>query len=218
MTSDLVVSLVVVIATALLVAGLFVILKSRDRIREEEIVRYCEQQGYHYNKEMLPMGTKISIVADSWQLTSELQTQRNETSTGSNTVSKNTIWCSKTLSRPAFILGSTPSAANFDSLPDWMKTAALQKITTEFGVTVGTDTPYVAISLNGTYYLLFSYEMENSQGKVRENEEMLTGVASSRQVLIRCGQEGVVIDLRGIFLRDVSTLENLIKLGLAYIS
>ncbi len=123
-------SLVVLIATLLAVAAVFILTGRAKALRREKLRRYCSENGWVFEPLAGRLSSGFRIVSAGWELETRTSSTGRDAGPGSSNVSSRTVWTAKGGGQPfpRFRLGVRLSGdISFGALPDWIKSAMLQE-------------------------------------------------------------------------------------------
>ena len=212
--SDIMLSLTVIVCTGVLIGFIFVAVGINKKKKEQILLSYCNSHGYTFTSKKEALEKEITIEGDTFVLTSRMTSVRQEENTGSSAWDKNTFWVSKgkQFDCSPFVIGTVATSLEWERMPEWMKNAATQKVILEFGV--GNDAIPKAISINDKMSLM---TFEKGDGFKKEIlDKLITtlkGWPTFVSLIIRCSPSDLSIHLNGFYIRDVSEVDRVLKLG-----
>jgi hypothetical protein len=213
--SDLAVSLIVIGGTGILLVFVFWLSAKSKRTKDKLLSDYCQSHGYSLSKKTGPLQTELRIEGKGFTLLSSMLSRRQETQTGSSSWEKQTLW--KTLEAhqawPTFVLGSVPTASNWNRLPDYVQNAAVAKLSQDFGFVCDAQKAQPLRIDGGPAFLLFEETQGESAAAIERLKPLLTDVQN--QIVIQSSPEQISIRISGCFIRDAAAADRLIRLGFA---
>ncbi len=120
---DITLSILVILATGLLVALIFFINHRRNRSNEESLIQIAAENGWRYEPIRKPLASGYRMTAPGWTLESISESNGEPTSSGSSNITQTTIWQAN-LPGSTLLVGPRLSQANLGALGDML----LQKV------------------------------------------------------------------------------------------
>ncbi len=215
--NDIAVSIIVIVCACALIAAVLALVRRRKQVQEKALADYCRSRGYRYSKVKESLRVEQNIESDSFVLTSTMTSVRHEEQTGSSSWEKKTVWSSRGdgAELPFFALGSVSAAGEWESLPGWIKNAAIEKLTLESGIDLRRAhvTPVRADEKTG--FLLFEQIPGESGDIVNKIIPLLKGWPARFNIVIQSAASGLTIRAADCFIEDTALLERFLDIGAA---
>ena len=213
--ADITISLAVIVCAGVLVGILLLTTKNKRKKRERELADYCRARGYVIGSVVGSLGTELHIEGDAFSLMSRMVSPRDEASAGSRSWEMETVWTARgeDVTRPCFMLGAVTAAGSWESMPEWMKTAVLNKLAAETGAAFDPGRTRLIHTSGRRGYLLFEEKPGESLALVERLKPLLEAWSNDLNLVISGSPRAVSIRAAGLFIRDTTRLESVLKLG-----
>jgi hypothetical protein len=120
---DITLSILVILATGLLVALIFFIGHRRNRANEESLIQIAAENGWQYEPIRKPLASGYRMTAPGWTLESISESNGGTASPGSSNITQTTVWQAN-IPGTTLLIGPRLSQANLGALGDML----LQKV------------------------------------------------------------------------------------------
>jgi len=207
--SDISITFIVIICTAIIVALIFIFIR-KVKVKNENIIKEeCLNQGWILLEDNKPIHRKATITSDNWCLVYESKYRSS-----SSNWSHNVLWTSKQILRSEFILGNSSSTSNFENIPSLLRDILELQLLKEYGVGLDMLKQDALTPALRDKYLLFTNNKEATAEIVRNLEPQLLYLPKHISMLIiRSGESGVNIEISGINLNTIDKIKEIIQLG-----
>ncbi|NPV78071.1 MAG: hypothetical protein HPY59_17055 [Anaerolineae bacterium] len=227
--SEIVISLLVILGTAVLVGGLFLYLAYRKRQKEARLVQAAREHGWELEHIQQPMFSGFILKGKTahghWSLEVLTEASPRDSGPGSSSISHRTRWRCQDISLPdrAIVIGPLPAGANPGALQSFgvpLLQLALRKM-------IGEDADWVSglsqvtpenKALAAKFLCLANEDQDLSRLLSLEVENILLKLPEKNRPVIKLRSTGLEISLPTAQLSDPSELEAMIHLGKALLS
>jgi len=213
---DLTISALVATGSAVAVALIFLVVGRRQRARSRALDEYCRLHGYALRAESGPREKRLSIMADSWSLTTRMRGSVNESTSGSSEWSRETVWedAKPAPDRPSFALMAPAPSADWDTLPVWARELALKVL--------GCELPGAQDALNSARILqhetirclVFESEPTATEGMIRRLLPHLVDWPADAVLYMACSPAGARLRVVNLFADSPAMVERIIAVGM----
>ncbi len=213
--SDIIASMGVIALTGIFIGALFYFLQIRKKNKAEALARFCQAEAIALRIEENRLSKKTFFSRGKWQIVAELTSTINTAETGSSEWSGNTILTATPAQpdHPVFVMGSCPSAENFDLVPDWIQANIVTKL--RYDLNVGEDfaPEHFARSIGRMSFIAFAPDEASATAAYASLEPFLAAWPAQIPLTIFIGPEQIRIQLLTHYLQEIPLLRQLIALG-----
>ena len=223
---DLGASLIVILVTGAVVAGIFVSLAARKRKLESGLQQAAAERGWSVQKIQHPLtsGYRISgqLAGGGWALESRRDASPTSAAPGSSEVSLSTTWFSEAARLPgrALVIGALPPGASAASVPSF----ADGFIQMGLRAMLGADAEWAGRLkkvelgdpvLGGRFLALADEAADIPRLLDGEGLRLLANLPQNYRPVVKLRENGLTISLQGLQLVKPEEIQQLVSLGAA---
>jgi len=196
---------------------IFLIVGRRQRVRIRMLHEYCRLHGYALRAESGPREKRLSIMADSWSLTTRMRGSVNESTSGSSEWSRETVWedAKPAPDWPSFALMAPAPSADWDTLPVWARELVLKALACELPG-VQDALKFARIMQHATIRcLVFESAPPAAEGVICRLLPHLVDWPADAVLYIACSPAGARLRIVNLFADSPAMVERIIAVGMA---
>lgn len=207
---DLTLNLIVILAVAILVGGIFLIIRHKQAANEQKLRQMAAERGWTYQPFREPLAWGLRLSAPGWTFEALSRSSGRETAPGSSDVAMSTTWRADAPGS-TLLIGPRTSQANLGSLGEAISRQVLQ-------LALGADADGLVEIQAGSAALRQKYMLWTQDPA--EAEKLLTLAVQSALLkwkgqppLIKRTSDGLTIELRGVRLTKADEILSVVNLG-----
>lgn len=227
--NEIVISLLVILGTAVLVGSLFLYLAYRKRQKDARLVQAARERGWELERIQQPLLSGFTLKGKNaygaWSLEALAEASPRDSGPGSSSVSHRTRWCCQDISLPdrAIVIGPLPAGA----MPGALQSFGAPLLQLGLRKMIGEDANWVSglsqvtpdnKTLAAQFLCLANEAQDVSRLLNPEVENILLKLPKKSKPVIKLRSTGLEISLPAVQLSEPSELEALIHLGRALLA
>lgn len=213
--NEITLSAIIFACAAAFVGIVFLVKTAKDGRKREALRQYCEKNGFRLRFWDKGNEKGLSVRSEDWILSVSMRAAVNNAETGSSGWAKETEWlCERPDDRRlAFALYCSKAQCGFEAMPEWVRSAAIEKMRRAFPGAADFSSVRTAFCEKGITCLAFENAEKTAQPIIERLRPAVGRWNGGVPVCIECSPERVKIVVRDSFLEEPEQVDALVRMG-----